>query len=141
MRSTEAMKQILMEHGLSPEVVLLDEEAKNTIAARCFFPLKLFQKEPFFQIEENARNSLAIIRKHAQPAQPLKVILVTSEFHSPRSECIFRSVLEDVQLEAQLEACPAPGGLHDDISGDPGREVIVDFRKLKEPLGVIRLKT
>ena len=95
-------------HGVSPENLLLDESAMNTI--------------------ENARNTLVIMRREA-PDQELKLYLVTSEFHCPRSEYIFRNVLDENAVG--IEACPAPSGLEDDISDNPSKPMVTDFKVVK----------
>ena len=93
---------------VDPKNLLLDESARNTI--------------------ENARNTLEIMRKEA-PGQEMKLYLVTSEFHSPRSEYIFKNVLDSQNAsEVALEAYPAPSGLADDISDDPKKPMVRDFK-------------
>ncbi|CAE7394987.1 COMT [Symbiodinium pilosum] len=95
-------------HNVDPKNLLLDESARNTI--------------------ENARNTLEIMRKEA-PGQEMKLYLVTSEFHSPRSEYIFKNVLDSQNAsEVALEAYPAPSGLADDISDDPKKPMVRDFK-------------
>ena len=98
-------------HIIDPEKLLLDESAWNTI--------------------ENARNILAIMRKEA-PGQELKLCLVTSEFHCPRSEYIFKNVLDFAgAADVAVEAYPAPSGLKDDISEDPRKPIVTDFKVYK----------
>ena len=104
------MRNILLAapHNVNPENLLLDESARNTI--------------------ENARNTLAIMRKHA-PGQELKLHLVTSEFHCPRSEYIFQNVLDaEGAADVAINASPAPSGLHDDISDNPKKPMVTDFK-------------
>ena len=106
----QAMRSLLVSspHCINPEKLLLDESALNTI--------------------ENARNTLAIMRKEA-PEQELKLYLVTSEFHCPRSEYIFKNVLDSLNAaNVVVEACPAPSGLDDDISDDPKKPMVRDFK-------------
>ncbi|CAK9035519.1 U2 snRNP-associated SURP motif-containing protein (140 kDa Ser/Arg-rich domain protein) (U2-associated protein SR140) [Durusdinium trenchii] len=113
----QAMKKILSSepHCIPPDVLLLDELACNTI--------------------ENARNTLAIIRKHVPTVATadIKVYLVTSDFHCPRSEFIFRNVFEaEGAGDLQLESCPAFSALTDDISESPDKEMLSDFKLHKK---------
>ncbi|CAK9117812.1 unnamed protein product [Durusdinium trenchii] len=88
----QAMKRILSSapYSVAPEALLLDESAQNTI--------------------ENARNTLSIIREHTSGIDSgIKMYLVTSEFHCPRSEFIFRTGVGGVRLSGDggLEGgCP-----------------------------------
>ncbi|CAK9035520.1 Catechol O-methyltransferase [Durusdinium trenchii] len=108
----QAMKRILSSapYSVAPEALLLDESAQNTI--------------------ENARNTLSIIREHTSGIDSgIKMYLVTSEFHCPRSEFIFRNVFEaEGALEVTIEAAAACSGLADDISTAPHQEMLTGFK-------------
>ena len=109
----QAMKQILSsaQHKVPQKALLLDESAQNTI--------------------ENARNTLSIIRENAPnvATKDIKLYLVTSEFHCPRSEFIFRNVFEfEGAGDLTIEASPAFSGLPDDISNFPEQEMFTGFK-------------
>lgn len=115
----QAMNKILSAapHGVAKEALLLDESAKNTI--------------------ENARNTLSIIRKHAPglATKDIKMYLVTSDFHCPRSEFIFRNVFESEGAgDLMIEASAAFSGLPDDISKFPEQEMLTgfNFQRMKD---------
>eukprot|EP00913_Durusdinium_trenchii_P024687 g23174.t1 len=91
------MKRILSSapYSVAPEALLLDESAQNTIEPRSetsWMVAPTVKSRASQGKFENARNTLSIIREHTSGIDSgIKMYLVTSEFHCPRSEFIFRT--------------------------------------------------
>lgn len=84
------MSELLQRRGINAGDIDVDREANNTI--------------------ENARNAIAYLRARGATG----VTLVTSDFHSPRSAYIFRTVFSSELAEFEemsFSVDPAPSGL------------------------------
>eukprot|EP00438_Fugacium_kawagutii_P034740 Skav230824 [mRNA] locus=scaffold851:447293:448795:+ [translate_table: standard] len=101
----QVLKNILTAspYSIKEDALLLDEKATNTM--------------------QNALGTLAKIQETGAKGD-LKIYLVTSDWHAPRSELSFRSVFDNCRKEGEgevvIESCPAYSALRNDTADYPG---------------------
>lgn len=101
----QVLKNILTAspYSIKEDALLLDEKATNTM--------------------QNALGTLAKIQETGTKGD-LKIYLVTSDWHAPRSELSFRSVFDHCRKEGEgevvIESCPSYSALRNDTAEYPG---------------------
>mmetsp|Transcript_38680 Transcript_38680/g.70433 ORF Transcript_38680/g.70433 Transcript_38680/m.70433 type:complete len:260 (-) Transcript_38680:66-845(-) len=106
----EIMASVLVDAGVPPAAIIQDRAARTTF--------------------ENAKNCVKLMMgnmpKEVEPLD-VQIHLVTSDFHMPRALLIFRTIVENsstILKDMPLLGAPAASNLSDDISEDPGREML-----------------
>lgn len=107
----EGMKEYAVELGVNPEQILKEESSKDTVSNAYFTRIEFLEPN-------NWKN----------------VILVTSDYHMPRSKYIFEKVLGP---DYQIECVASPSGLSEqDFKSHVEREAktMVTLKKFADPI-------